>query len=440
MKYIQVVLLMLVGFSTLAEERSGVDISIVKSGDNFWKLIYQMDRPASRIGFVRNPDASRVERWEPLSLEFEIVSIDGYEYLARKDGASFDRVEISLTPTYKHLKKDYAPFSPYSNGGNLIYTGRLFACIEACSDDVQSWKLSMQIPEGEHMIVNGQVYTGSTNWVDRESGMNIYVGTQKPIEGSSFIAVIDGGLPDKIRNSLNSDIPKMINYFGGRLGENTVGKPTLYASYAQVDGSDRQGGTLPNQIFMHWNLNDMDKRLEDPSFVSDIIWFFAHEVAHFHQEGKEEVLSNDVSESWLHEGNADWLAASALIDLYPDLEEYVYSKIDKYKVSCSEGLKEFPLVEAANHGRFDLYYSCGLLIHRAIDQSLQEKSNGSLNLFSLWKSYRETIEGGGEKGSDSFLNMVEDRTSRDFVEVIRQLINSKLVNPEATLDKLSETI
>ncbi|WHI48927.1 hypothetical protein [Microbulbifer sp. VAAF005] len=185
MKYFQFILLIMLGVSVLAEENSGVDILIEKSEGNLWKLVYQMDRSTSRIGFVRNPDASRIERWKPLSLDFEMVSIDGDEYLVRKDRASFERAEILLTPTYKHLKKDYAPFSPYSNGGNLIYTGRLFACIEKCSDEITSWKVSMKIPPGEYMVVGGQVYTGATSWIDRDSGMNVYVGTQKPVEERS---------------------------------------------------------------------------------------------------------------------------------------------------------------------------------------------------------------------------------------------------------------
>ncbi|WP_444936741.1 hypothetical protein ACJJIW_04110 [Microbulbifer sp. JMSA004] len=440
MKYFQFILLIMLGVSVLAEENSGVDILIEKSEGNLWKLVYQMDRSTSRIGFVRNPDASRIERWKPLSLDFEMVSIDGDEYLVRKDRASFERAEILLTPTYKHLKKDYAPFSPYSNGGNLIYTGRLFACIEKCSDEITSWKVSMKIPPGEYMVVGGQVYTGATSWIDRDSGMNVYVGTQKPVEERSFIAVIDDGLPDGIRLSLNSDIPKLIAYFERKLGKNSGEKPVLYASYAQVDGNDYQGGTLPNQIFMHWNWNDFDEKLSEPNFVSDIIWFFAHEVAHFHQEGKDKVLSEDVRDSWLHEGNAGWLAASALLDLYPNFEKYVYAKVDKFRASCSNGLKKFSLVEAANHGRFDLYYSCGLLIHRAIDQSLQEKSNGSASIYSLWRNYREEIESGGEKGIKSFFKIVENETSRELVEVIRQLVSRKLANPEATLEKLSQVI
>ena len=34
-----------------------------------------------------------------------------------------------MSPTYSRLPKDYAPFSPFGDGGMLFHTGRLFACV-----------------------------------------------------------------------------------------------------------------------------------------------------------------------------------------------------------------------------------------------------------------------------------------------------------------------
>ena len=43
-------------------------------------------------------------------------------------------VKFTLTPTYRHLSKDYAPFSPFSDGGLLFHSGRFFACADECAD------------------------------------------------------------------------------------------------------------------------------------------------------------------------------------------------------------------------------------------------------------------------------------------------------------------
>ena len=37
------------------------------------------------------------------------------EYIVRKDRREFTRVIFTLTPTYRHLSGDYAPFSPFSD-------------------------------------------------------------------------------------------------------------------------------------------------------------------------------------------------------------------------------------------------------------------------------------------------------------------------------------
>ncbi|MDC0603415.1 hypothetical protein OAP14_10420, partial [Aliiglaciecola sp.] len=190
MKFVWFILLICLSDTLWANNESMVDIAIVKSKDNKWTLTYQTKMPTTRLGFIRNPDSSRIERWRPLSAEFEIVSSENQEYLVKKDGSQFTEASLHLTPTYKHLSKDYAPFSPYSQGGLLIYTGRLFACIDTCSDGVNQWRFSMQVPDGEHIIVGGKVHSGVTSWLDSNDGMNVYVGTQKPMETESVIAVI----------------------------------------------------------------------------------------------------------------------------------------------------------------------------------------------------------------------------------------------------------
>ncbi|WP_371188261.1 hypothetical protein [Thalassotalea maritima] len=437
MKIFWSLLLLCLSTSTWARNESKVDISIVKSKDGKWTLTYQTLEPASRLSFIRNPDDSRIERWQPKTSDFEMVVIESQEFLVKKDGSSFTKVSLELTPTYKHLSKDYAPFSPYSDGGTLIYTGRLFACVERCGVDVNQWHFSLQAPEGEHIIVAGKVHTGTVNWVDSNDGMNVYVGSQHPIVTDNVIAVIDRGLPERIKLSLDADIPKLMNYFENKLGKLEGEKPTLFASYANINGSSSQGGTLPNQIFMHWNLKNLDKKVNDHTFINDTIWFFAHEVAHLYQRSSKSELYGEVSESWLHEGHADWLAALALLELYPNTDAYVSDKVDRFRAHCAKGLADFPLAKAADKGRFDLYYTCGLLIHQAIDLALKKDSNE--DIYSLWVAFRKQVEQGDLKGRETFLVQAEQWTSADLMNRIKQLIDTKVTRPEDILNQLNIT-
>ena len=429
--------------SVFADSPSGVDVQVDKSDKGIWTLSYQLNKQVNRLGFTRNPDDSRVNRWHAVSKDFEIIEFDKKEYLRRKDRKAFSQVSVILTPTYKHLSKDYGPFSPYSDGGMLIHTGRLFACAENCDDDINAWKVTLTAPEGEHIIVNGKLYQGTASWSDKNDGKNIYVGKQKPIETESVIAVIDSGLPDEIRKSLNADIPKLMDYFESKLGkpgrsELSQGKPMLYASYAKVDGGSSQGGTLPNQIFIHWNINNLEDKVKERKFIDQTTWFFAHEVAHLHQRSNVGVLYAEENQSWLHEGNADWLAALALIELYPESKVFVEERIAKFEDNCVKGLKQFPLIEAAEKGQFGLYYTCGLLIHQAIDRAVQGKSNSQKNIYSLWNEFRLQVESGENKGPDTFLSLVENYTTKSLVKTINDIVSQKLDNPELVLKGLEK--
>jgi hypothetical protein len=285
-------------------ESSNPHVLITKTSQGDWSVTYSADMPVNKIVFMRNPDTSRTSRWSPLDKEMmRAVDEKGAEYIARKDGNAFDQVSLSLTPSYTHLPKDYAPFSPFSDGGHLSHSGRYFACANTCENVKNEWQINVQAPQGEHVIVNGAVYYKPINWVDSDSGRNFYVGKQSPVEGDSFIALVDEQLPNILKDSLTEQLPKLMQYFESKLGIAKGPKPMLFASYSNKPGSSSQGGTLPDQIFMHWDFDDLDERVKSREYVYQTLWFYAHEAAHFFQKGPTgEALFGAPEHSWIHEG------------------------------------------------------------------------------------------------------------------------------------------
>ena len=411
---------------------------INKPTQSQWTVSYQLNKPAKQLGFMRNPDDSRTKRWQSLSDDFQIIRKDEKEYITRKDGQAFSRADFFLTPTYKHLTKGYAPFSPFSDGGRLFHSGRLFTCINECDGILNRWHLTLNIPKDEHLIANSNIYKNTYSWIDSNSGQNIYVGKQKPVETESFITVIDPALPDVIKDSLGKDIPKLINYFEKHLGKLKGDKPTLYASYAKVAGHSSQGGTLPGQIFMHWNMNNLEERVKDKSYAYKTLWFFAHEIAHYfqgdgNQGNGQSILSNDRADSWIHEGNADYLASLALNEVYPHTQNYVNKKIRGLESHCIKGLTKMPLTDAAQNNAFGLYYSCGFFINQTLDRAI--KANGA-DIYTLWKDTQNAVQQGAPRGSETFLSLAEQKTSKDLIDNIKSFINSKLENPKQALNEL----
>ncbi len=101
-----------------------------------------------------------------------------------------------------------------------------------------------------------------------------------------------------------------------------------------------------------------------------------------------------------------------------------------------EGLEQFPLIEAGEKGQFGLYYACGLLIHQPIDQAVQKKSRSQQDIYSVWNEFRLRVEQGEERGSETFLAVVEQYASQDLAAQIRTIVGTKLANPEEALDQL----
>ncbi|MEC7470312.1 MAG: hypothetical protein VYC51_10725, partial [Pseudomonadota bacterium] len=156
--------------------------------------------------------------------------------------------------------------------------------------------------------------------------------------------------------------------------------------------------------------------------------------AHLYQfSGDVELVGND-NEAWLHEGHADWLAAKALLVLYPDTDLYVKSKVERANTRCIEGLDKMTLSQASTQGRFDLYYTCGLVIHHAVDKALQKHDSG--DSASVWRAFSQQAEQLGTGGIDVFLAVVQGNTSESFAKQIRLFVEKQQGNPEQAIEAL----
>ena len=400
-------------------------ITLQVSAASAWTLTYSLTEPVKKLVFMRNPDNSRVERWQPLDQEFVLKSTDGGEQIERKDGLRFTQVTFGLTPTYKHLPKEYAPFAPFSDGAHLTHSGRYFACAESCDDAPNQWSFKVIAPDGYHVIAKGQKHPNIAKFTDKDSGTNIYVGEQTPVESSSFISVIDHKLPDNLKEALTTQLPKLMHYFADNLGQTNGPKPMLFASYANKPGGSTQGGTFANQIFMHWDRNDLEEKAKSPAFIHQTLWFFAHEAAHFFQKSQSHSLFGEQEHSWLHEGGAEWLAAKALRNLYPEIESYITTKTQSHDKHCRQGTTDIALKDAAKNGQFMLYYSCGFFIHEYLAKEIHKASEGEENAFNLWLEFAKHVDEGSEINAETFWQATEKWLSSEQIAHLKHSIAEK---------------
>jgi hypothetical protein len=379
-----------------------------------WQVRYDFAQPVDKLEFKFSPDDSRGRTWLP-DQGFEIVTTDRGEVARRTDGARFRTVRFRMSPTYSVLPKDYAPFSPFGDGGMLFHTGRLIACQDRCPDDA-SWSMYLWAATEDRIIFDGRTVKAEAHWVDRDDGRAVYVGKNVPQQTDDFIAVLDATLPERIRGQLLEKLPEFMHLFSGKLGALPT-RPMLFVSYdvSHPKGWGRQGGVLPGQVFIHFYGSKWPAEMEKPGFTDDLAWHFAHESAHMYQRRTSTAKGDD----WITEGGAEAFAAMALRGA---ASAYVQSAEEKALGNCRELLEGRSVHDAIAAGTFDAAYSCGMLINLAIDAKvrLATKHDG---LYAVWSSYLgRTANKGSVVSTAEYLEAVADVGDADIAAWVHKAV------------------
>jgi hypothetical protein len=429
--------------AAFAAQTPEIVLKQVQSGT--WNVTYNLAHPAKRLEFVRVRDESRAQRWRPTDEQFELKHSADLDVITRKDEGSFSNVSFNIPATYIHVRKEYAPFSPFSDGGLLIHSGRYHVCAGeerrvACpkddTGDEGPWRITISPPTGAHVILHGEVVNGPVTFFDTHDGTNIYVGPAIPLETEHFLAVIDSDLPKNIHEKLFTYLPQFIEYFSQRLHK-LSNRPMLFVSRdpeLRTSGYSSQGGTLPNQIFMHLYGEGWDKE-PDPATAHFIPWFFAHEAAHLFQKSRVSDAGFG-SNPWIHEGSADAFASLSIKKFDPEADEYVMTRVSNAFKDCVQELSKMsgdPINAADKHGAFDVYYSCGMLMNLAADSSVRRASKGEKDLFDIWKVFLEEIDSGAVYAQATYLSVIERMGDAGTAEFLRKFASDPQTDPRATL-------
>lgn len=361
-----------------------LSLELTRLAPNQLRATYRARRPIISLHFSQELGGYRAQRWQPIERGFRWVTEGAGERIERVDGQFFDRLTFTMPIDYRALPKGYAPFSPFSDGSALIHSGQFHACLTAPCEDPQPLPISIAA-QRQIVGVNGLRLRERGQFVSRDDGTNIFVGLLEPITADGFVAVIDPGLPREVKRQLDRSLPQAMHSLSAIYGPLTF-TPELYVSIDNTPEANgqrsTQGGTLPNQIFMHFDGENASQRLATGSpFWLD--WFFAHEAAHLFQQDRTNGRSGSDQEPWLHEGGADAMAALALVKRSEAERAYVRGREQEAETACARGLAASPLSRASTEGNFDLHYQCGLVIWLALDHDLRRAGADGINALNL---------------------------------------------------------
>ncbi|MBX7483038.1 hypothetical protein [Qipengyuania qiaonensis] len=365
---------------------------------------YRIAEPIQALHFPSELGGYRVESWRPKGDDLRWVIEGDGERVERVDGRPFEAVTFIIPIDYRELPKSYAPFSPFSEGSTLIHSGQFQACLAAPCEDPVPLPIAIEA-KGATIGLEGRRTLIRDQFVSQDDGTNIFVGTLEPVEADGFVAVIDPGLPPDLRRNLDRSLPQAMEYFASVYGFLSF-TPELYVSIddePEKHGKiSTQGGTLPNQVFMHFDGENARERLatEDPLWLE---WFFAHEAAHLFQQDKAGGKAGDDVAAWIHEGGADAMAALAMKRRGMTERSYAQKRLEEAQTACALGLATSPLNKATAEGKFDLHYQCGLVIWLALDHDLRRNGDADAGLHDLNRAFFTAVRNGQPWNEPIFL-------------------------------------
>ncbi|WP_018694402.1 hypothetical protein [Algicola sagamiensis] len=304
----------------------------------------------------------------------------------------------------------------------LVHSRRFFACIQQCDETQNQWHMRIEAPDSDYILVHGKVHKSQTYWIDKNDGTKVYVGKQKPFNFAGLFTVIDPALPAALKSSIESSFPRIMSSFEQRFGPLNAPPMLLFSTSYSTDGKvDRKGGVLPNQVVFHVHAPKQTKRSFD-------IWFTTHEIAHLFQ--KEGVQTVRFSESWLHEGAAEYLTTQWLKQA--SHQQLIHDKMSSARRHCFTTLKGKSLSETQRKDA-RLFYTCGLLLFHKLETLL--KPSGQ-SVSQIWKIYTQRIRQGETANSDLMIDIirsyVKTKSKQRWISFFREV----QISPQETYDRI----
>ena len=306
--------------------------------------------------------------------------------VSRADGGAFSTFSILVTPDSQPRDRRY-PALTAIGGGWQIY-GPYFKAAEGVVEgrivSPKGWATA-PAGAGDRIVLDGYVYAGPAG--------DITAGPATFVAGPETPAIM--------RDAVAKAASQAAAYYAKRLSVELGGKPTVMIALVPTFNPGWQGDTTAGPVaslrFFGPQAGQMDAGDADRA-----VGFVNHEFFHFWNS--RTFRSRDgAGEAWLHEGMAEYAALLAAREAGAMSEAEVGEALAGRLTGCANTLKAKGLATDPPR-RGGGVYDCGVLVQWIADLRVRRTSNGSRDVFDLWRTlFADAGRSGGQYDSAGFL-------------------------------------
>jgi hypothetical protein len=418
---------------------TGVTANLTDLGDGRFRVDYLFAEPQTALIFSRSSGDYRTGSWTALDDGAALERIAGFDALlfdTPRQSAAFT-VEVRFV----RPEGDYAPYSAFSDGGIVLFTGQFELLPETDRDSIAALEgqlgrwvgeqpvLGVRVQSSRPMIHNGVRRESEATEVSRGSGAFIYIGDAEIFEGRSFAGVVDEGLPAWIRDSFDDDLAAVFAAYETRWGFALSERASVLFAFEGYDhpGFSNKGGASGSSLMLQSSGEGL--REESDRVGRYLRWFFAHEAAHLFQTSSGVGLANS-TDAWIHEGAATMMANDVLAHMASDPQAERISVYAAAYSACRDFLADGSLQDAANRNQFQAHYDCGAVIALMTDAALPDA-----DIYEFWNALLAMVQEQDAYLAADFYAYVMDQMGADplVIAALNELVSQDLPDPAASL-------
>lgn len=399
--------------------------------------------------FSRSSGDYRAKRFKHLSGEASLKRVGGFDtviFASGETGASFE-----ITPDPITINGTYDPFIDFSDGGLAIYLGAFellpvdsLETVEALGGDIDNWDgqqmpLPIKVITNNTLIVNGQYESdGEVKLTIQGGAPYVYTGPGRISIGSSFIGVVDSGLPSWILENFDDDLAQLFDFYEGAFGSALPKQSTLLFAFGGSDepGLSNTGGVLPGgQIVL--DVSGELMMTAEPRIAGYLKWFLAHEAAHLFQTNFELKNYSNQSDSWINEGGANAMVDVAFIRMDGIDEGVRQRRMGQAYDACVQAIQGSNMTKLIQQND-QSHYDCGQVLWWISDAAISQA-----DIFGIWTEMvtSVTVEGQSSYDRELFFATLE-RLGADMgiMSDMQAILDGPNPNPDQTFRRLLESV